>query len=174
MRHLTCLLMASAALLASSPAKAGDFDDCWDLRGQAAVSACSRLIASGRYSGETLGKIYSARGFHYIGLGNSAAVIDDCNHALALNPRDEKAFHNRAVAKGRNGDNQGALADIDRAIRVKPDYYNAFVLRGQIYERMGNLKQARSAFSVAAGAPANAENQRAITRAREGLGRVGQ
>ncbi len=174
MRHLICLGVASSVLLASPPAKAGDFDDCWDKTGQAAVGACSRLIASGSYSGEALGKIYTARSFHYLALNNLPAVIDDCNRALAINARDPVAWHNRSVAKGRNGDNQGALADVDQAIRVKPDYYNAFVQRGLLYERLGNLEQARASFRVAAGAPAIAANQRAIARAREGLGRLGQ
>jgi tetratricopeptide (TPR) repeat protein len=174
MRHVMRVVVASVALLASSSVQAADWDDCWDLTGLPALSACSRLIASGRYSGDMLGKIYTARSFHHIGLNNMPAVIDDCNRALALNPRDETAYHNRAVAKGSSGDVQAALADADQAIRVKPDYYNAFVLRGRLYERLGNLEQARANFRVAAGAPPTAQNQRAITRGREGLARVGQ
>lgn len=174
MRHFSCVIVASLALLAPPPARAGEFDDCWDKTGQAAISACAQLIASGHYSGETLGKIHTARSFHYLALNDLPAVIDDCNRALAINARDQVAWHNRSVAKGRKGDYQGALADVDQAIRVKPDYYNAFVHRGLIYERLDNLEQARANFRVAAGAPATAANQRAIARAREGLGRVGQ
>ena len=174
MRHLTRVIVASVALLVSPSAQANDWDNCWDLAGQPAVSACSRLIASGRYSGEMLGKIYSSRCFHHVELNNLPAAIDDCNRALALHPRNEKAYHNRAVAKRRSGNHQAALADVDQAIRLKPDYYMAFLLRGLLYEHMGNVEQARANFRVAAGAPHTAQNQRAITGGREGLARVGQ
>jgi tetratricopeptide (TPR) repeat protein len=52
------------------------------------------------------------------------------------------AFNNRGIARSGKGDLEGAIADYDEAIRLKPDYAAAFYNRGTARRDMGDIQGA--------------------------------
>ena len=74
------------------------------------------------------------------------SVVTACTRALDSGRLDvaERAgtLVNRGVARERQGDDDGAFQDFDEAVRLKPDYANAFYNRGNTYEQMGGLERA--------------------------------
>jgi tetratricopeptide (TPR) repeat protein len=53
-------------------------------------------------------------------------AIADCNEAIRLDPKDDKAYYNRGVAWGLKGDLDRAIAEYNEAIRLNPKYALAF------------------------------------------------
>ena len=54
-----------------------------------------------------------------------------------LNARD---YYNYAIAKIESGDYQGAIADFDQAIKLKPDYVEAYYNRGIVKHDLGDYQ----------------------------------
>ena len=49
------------------------------------------------------------------------AAIANYDRAIALEPNDADAYHNRGIAKDALGDYAGAIADYDRVVALDPD-----------------------------------------------------
>src|ERR1700677_1509358 len=62
-------------------------------------------------------------------------TIPEINHALELNPKDDKAWLDRGLVKDSKGDLDGAMADYNRVIALKPKDPEAYKLRGDIKEK---------------------------------------
>jgi tetratricopeptide (TPR) repeat protein len=76
-------------------------------------------------------------------------------------------YFNRAVEKQKNGDQEGALQDFNEAIRLQPDYVEAYNERGEIRKSLGDTKGAISDFSQAIQLKPNfayAYNNRGVVR----------
>ncbi|RAJ92503.1 tetratricopeptide repeat protein [Larkinella arboricola] len=69
--------------------------------------------------------VLTARGFSYLQLKQYAASLADYERYLRYKPTDPTALHNRGVNRFYLGDRAGALADIRRAVLLKPDYEEA-------------------------------------------------
>src|SRR5262249_5315379 len=67
----------------------------------------------------------------------------------AQNPRDAKALSLRGTAYGQAGDYEKALADFSAAIRINPQFYQAYNNRALILLRMGRLDAALSDYNQA-------------------------
>lgn len=52
--------------------------------------------------------------------------------------RDATGYANRAIEKEKKGDFDGALADFDKAIELKPDFVDAYIERGDVKYRIKN------------------------------------
>lgn len=63
---------------------------------------------------------YGARGYAYLVIGNYAAAKQDYDKAIALDAQDPYHFFNRGQAKQMAGDNAGAIADYQTALKLKP------------------------------------------------------
>ncbi|WP_082801150.1 tetratricopeptide repeat protein [Cylindrospermopsis raciborskii] len=65
-------------------------------------------------------------------------AIDDYTQAIKLNPNDALAYYNRGIARSNLGDNQGAIADLQKAADLfqtqgrQQDYFRALDIIGQI------------------------------------------
>jgi protein O-mannosyl-transferase len=59
------------------------------------------------------------------------------------------AWHNRGTIKHDNGDIEGALNDINKALQLKPDYDLAYYNRGNIYREKNDLKSAAADYTHA-------------------------
>lgn len=69
--------------------------------------------------------VLPARGFTYLQLKQYRASLADYDRYLRHKPTDPTALHNRGVNRFYLGDRAGALADIRRAVALKPDYEEA-------------------------------------------------
>lgn len=87
-------------------------------------------------------------------LGNYGSAINrvkakqDCEQALKLDPNSARAYRWKAYLEILDGEykdinvlNQ-ALADLNRAIEIDPDYLDAYDLRAMIYRQLENYPQA--------------------------------
>lgn len=59
------------------------------------------------------------------------------------------AYNNRAVAYFEKGEAEQALADLNKAIELKPDYAEAWYNRGVVHETLGNKREAEKDFAEA-------------------------
>ena len=83
---------------------------------------------------------------HIVQLNNPPAEaknnIASISAVVAQNPRDAKALSVRGTAYGQAGDYDKALADFSAAIRINPQFYQAYNNRALIYFRMDRLDAA--------------------------------
>lgn len=66
------------------------------------------------------------------------------SRALELNPGFAEAYNNRAYSFMAKGEYAQALPDLDRAIELRPDYVNALMNRGDIYNYYYALDRKRA------------------------------
>jgi tetratricopeptide (TPR) repeat protein len=58
-------------------------------------------------------------------------------------------YAKRALEKQNRGDNRGAIADYNEAIRLKPDYFNAYNNRGNAKSALGDYRGAIADYNKA-------------------------
>ena len=165
MRRLSPVLFPLVIVIAigvlATPARADDDATCHNASGEVAIAACTRAIASGRYSGIELAKLHTSRGVELKRKGDLDGAIKDYDVAIELNPNDLFAFNNRANAWRDKGDLDRAIADYGAAVRLDADYASAFTNRGLVYERKQDYPHARADFKAAlAAAPQKYPNTR--------------
>lgn len=66
------------------------------------------------------------------------AAIANYDRAIALEPDDADAYHNRGIAKDAQGDYAAAIADFDRAIALEPDDADVYHNRGVAKAEQGD------------------------------------
>jgi tetratricopeptide (TPR) repeat protein len=59
-------------------------------------------------------------------------------------------WFNRGCNKGELGDNQGAIAEYNQAIQIKPDYAYAYIGRGNAKSNLGDKQGAIAEYNQAA------------------------
>jgi lipoprotein NlpI len=146
------LCAVSGTLLAPASAAGAPADDrrtCTDVSGEAAIAACSRMIASGRYRGSELAKAYYYRGVEYRDKGDLDRAIADLNQAIRLDPKFALAYSNRGLAWEDKGEFDRAIADYDEAIRLDPKLALAYSNRGLVWYRKGELDRALADYDEA-------------------------
>ena len=179
MRRLT---FASLAILAglAGPAFGQGLDDVRagneafkDGRFADAVAAYSRVIDAGTIEGEALAITRNNRGVAYGEMGRYDVAIDDYKASLVLRPDDMTTIKNLRVAYTRRGrersnadDYAGAQSDYDAAIRLDPGHYLAWLRRGELEEKQGEVEAALADYAEAKKrSPDNDEISQAIGRA---------
>ncbi|HMY03253.1 MAG TPA: tetratricopeptide repeat protein, partial [Candidatus Obscuribacter sp.] len=75
--------------------------------------------------------------------------IADCTRSLQLNSNRTHPYFSRGIAYRKLGKHQLALKDFDEAIRMHPQYGEAFYERSQVYRAMGDLSRAQSDMEMA-------------------------
>lgn len=87
----------------------------------------------------------------YLALGDFAYEKGDCqsaitsySKALALNPQYPEAYNNRAYTYMRMQEYNKALPDLDKAIEIRPNYVNALLNRGDIYNFYYHIDRAKA------------------------------
>src|SRR5580704_5743558 len=122
------LTIAAAMFLAVVPARAQDrTQDAPDERrctGQLRASvddriaSCTALINSGRYQPVNLAILHDNRGVALRAKGDLTGTRKDFDDAIALNPGYARAFANRASLQLSQRDLDGAITDLDQAIKL--------------------------------------------------------
>lgn len=92
---------------------------------------------------------YFGRGRALMQLKKNAEAIVDYTKVIQLEGASPNAsanlsssYHNRGVCYLTVGNNALALADLNKAIGMRPDYAMSYRARGMVYQRMGNAKLA--------------------------------
>jgi hypothetical protein len=67
-----------------------------------------------------------------VGTWANKGILEDCNKAITANSQDAKVYIRRGKIKFILLDSQGALADFEKAIELKPGYANAYSSRASI------------------------------------------
>jgi tetratricopeptide (TPR) repeat protein len=102
----------------------------------------SAAVATAEASGDAkarAGALYE-RGNAKFDAGKLEDAIADYNQALKLDPRNARAFNNRALAQSALGKTDAALADYGQAIKLDPGYVRAYKNRLPLLEQKGDLR----------------------------------
>jgi tetratricopeptide (TPR) repeat protein len=73
---------------------------------------------------------------------DGARAVADGEPAPGLLSNDAKFYRQRATASYRSGDLHGAIADLDRAIRLDPNFAGAYIDRGVVFYGMREFDRA--------------------------------
>ena len=79
-------------------------------------------------------RTYRDTGIGYLDAGDWDRAITNLNKAIRLNPQDAWAWQCRAIARENKNDFKGAIADFRAALRINPDYANAYVNCGRFFQ----------------------------------------
>jgi tetratricopeptide (TPR) repeat protein len=148
-------LLAAAVLMLAAGAPDDAWRRCAGADPDAALAACSAIIASGAESGARLAAAHYDRGIAYRnksqydrahqGPDPDASLdraIADYGRALALRPDYAEALANRAIAWFDRGEYDRSIADSDAAIRLRPDLAEAYNNRALAWYRQGRYDRA--------------------------------
>jgi tetratricopeptide (TPR) repeat protein len=99
----------------------------------AAIAACSRLIAADKAAGADLGTFYNQRAVAWLRKSQFDRALEDLNMAIKLDPKSATAFANRGYAFDGMDDVDHAIADFDEAIRLGDSEPHVFDQRGALW-----------------------------------------
>ncbi|MGE5151721.1 MAG: tetratricopeptide repeat protein, partial [Rhodospirillaceae bacterium] len=96
------------------------------------------------------GQIVFQRGVIYHTMGDADQAIVDYSDAIRLTPNDVQPYVNRGIILYTKKDNnEGAIADFNAALKLNRCEPTAWINRGLVYKRKGNLNQAIADFTDA-------------------------
>lgn len=73
-------------------------------------------------------------------------AIKSYDGAVKLAPENAEYVYSRCVSKSWSGDNAGAREDCRTAVKLKPDYVDAWSTLGRAHEDLGNLDEAEKCY----------------------------
>ncbi len=91
------------------------------------------------------------------------AVLDS---AINNFPDNDSLFYHRAQANYQNGDYKSAFADLNKALDLNPNNYQAAISRGDLFNSLGQTEQAKKAYLDAANIAKQAGNNLAAEDAK--------
>lgn len=81
--------------------------------------------------------------------GDYKKAIEYANRGIGINPKSAYLFYIRGRSKGDIELFDEGIKDLDEAIKLKPDYADAFVEKGYIEQRKGNPESAKKDYEKA-------------------------
>lgn len=104
-----------------------------------------------RWAYHFIGRAYEDTAWNFITngdieLGKAARsnAISSFTMAIAVDPKDAESYRYRSIAHSRNDNDQSALADINKAIDLKPAFVDYYRLRIDIYRKTGKKELAEA------------------------------
>ncbi|MBO4707263.1 MAG: tetratricopeptide repeat protein [Elusimicrobiaceae bacterium] len=91
------------------------------------------------------------------------AVLDS---AINNFPDNDSLYYHRAQANYQNGDYKSAFADLNKALDLNPNNYQAAISRGDLFNSLGQTEQAKKAYLDAANIAKQAGNNMAAEDAK--------
>ncbi len=157
---LSVMLAGAMATTPAAASPASDQSDCgYGPQPDAAIAACSRAIASGRFRGGDLGELHGKRAdLYYRFKQDYDRAIADYTRAiqlyaasredLLLDPLPE-LYRGRGDAYVKKGEYDRAIADYNEAIKRDRNVLWGYHSRGDAYAAKGELNRAISDYSDA-------------------------
>lgn len=129
MMNRRTVLLAAAIIFMSACAqptalaspKHRDDKACSQSTGQSQIDACTRVIASNRWSGSDLAWAYGNRGGAYAKIQRFQDALPDLDTALTLDPENLGVLVNRGIAYFALERPDDSLRDLDRALNIQAD-----------------------------------------------------
>jgi tetratricopeptide (TPR) repeat protein len=78
--------------------------------------------------------------------GDCAGALPEIEAARTATPDNARAHYLAAFCQERTGDHEKALAAIDRALEVQPDFAGGSLLRGRVLRAMNRMEDAEAAY----------------------------
>lgn len=137
------LLVAITISLSPLPVFADDREDCEsiELEDDEIIPACTRAIASGRYKGEQLAKLFWFRGLSYQ-IKQQRLALADFTAAIRAYPDYAAAYGARADIYLISGQLDLAINDYSEAIRLAPNGGSYYFSRAYAYQAKGDRARA--------------------------------
>ena len=148
-RAWPAFVLGAAIMLCSSSAFADDGDDCADGKGDAAIAACTRAIASGHWKGSDQAINFYNRGLDYYAKDDYVHAMADFEAAIKLDPKMFDAYDDRGNIYYAKRDYDRAIADYSVAIKLNPSDARAYYNRGVAEADQGDRERASADFSSA-------------------------
>jgi serine/threonine protein kinase len=86
-------------------------------------------------------KTYVQRGYAYLMSGNKTRAMTDFNRAISLNPKYAEAYYYKGFIS-QDTDPGLALDALNTAIKLKQDYIPAYMVRGDVFVKLGIYDEA--------------------------------
>ncbi len=142
-----CLLGAFAAPAAHADTIASNADICASTDDSAfppqrRISACSALIETLSDQPQALAAALVNRGAAHWSISETAVAVTDLDRAIALDPKNARAFRERSNAYRTLNRYDRAIADANEAIRLDPNDPKAFDARGNAFNLNGQNDRA--------------------------------
>ena len=132
----------------ADPKSDPDYQACDTSSGNAAITACAKAIASGKFTGSDLAALYDYRGAAEA-QSDPDHALQDYSKAIDLDPKLAVAFNDRGIAYLAKRENDRAKADFDQSIQLDPDDLNAYWNRGDLYRSTGDRESAAADYRKA-------------------------
>lgn len=114
-----------------------------------AIATASGIIS--REPPAVLGPIFATRGEAYYKAGRLAEAKKDFSEAIKINENDKSSYAIRARVEFQTGDYKAAIEDANEAVFGDATNADLFLLRGQAYEKLGEVEKAAADFDKAVG-----------------------
>ncbi|WP_207538219.1 tetratricopeptide repeat protein [Sabulicella rubraurantiaca] len=112
------------------------------------------------------------RGIRNLRASQTEEALEDFDAAIILSPNLADAWHWRAQAHARAGDNRAAAADLREALRLEPRHFAALLSLSRLQETAGDaagaLRSQEAALEIHPRLPGGAERLRELRRQAEG------
>ena len=95
------------------------------------------------------GKVYQARAVAYLRKGEKDLAMADIDRAIECNPENPRFHYHKGAILMQQELLDEAIECLSRAIDLDPSYAAPYLLRGQIYEKLGDEESASSDISMA-------------------------
>ena len=141
-----CLLAAFAAPQAKAQTNpnadicAADDDSAYSP--QQRIAACTALIEAAKDAPKELAAALVNRGAVYWYINKIPQALADLDRAIALDPKNARAFRERSNSHRSAGRIDLALADANEAVRLDPNDAKAFDNRGNVFNNNGQYDRA--------------------------------
>ena len=146
-------LLALPILLAAlvNTAAADDRDLCNDAKmdRERRLVACANAIASNQWNGTELARLRVSRADQYNRQRALDRALDDCNAAIAADPKYAPGYRCRGAVFYERKDFDRAIAEQDRALAINPRFPGAYWERGRAFAAKHDQDRAIADFNQA-------------------------
>jgi len=147
----------------------------------AAIDLCQRVVVAsptadlGASARRLAAWAHNRRGELYIDAGRTDDALNEFQEAVASDPQNSLAIHNRAVTLAQQNEFDAALVDFNRVIELNPGLAIAYHNRAELLAAQGKMDEAVSDYTRAIDTVSDdAELYRARAHALQQLGRFEQ